>query len=266
MIFIIGGHGFVGSAITRYCQVKGITHQAIDIDNYRDFIGQECDILINANGNSKKYLALEQPLFEFDASVRSVRATLQDFKAAQYVYLSSCDVYPDCSSPSLTQEKLKINVAQQSSYGFHKHLAELCVQHAAKNWLILRMGGFVGTGLKKNPIYDILHEKTLYVDPLSEFQYLDVDENARIIFQLLDKRIENQIYNICGRGVISLERVMRMVNKRVDVNPQSPRVRYEVSVEKLEKIISIPNTLETVDTFLAKIGNAPDSSKEALCS
>lgn len=102
MIFILGGRGFVGSAFVRYCQQNRLEHTVIDRANYAEFIGHSCDVLINANGNSKKFLAHQQPLQDFDASVRSVRASLIDFHAALYIYLSSCDVYPDCSSPILT--------------------------------------------------------------------------------------------------------------------------------------------------------------------
>src|SRR5881397_1495230 len=100
MIFILGGEGFVGSAFARLCQAQRRPYASITRENYRDFIGKSCEVLVNANGNSRKTLAANAPLSDFDASVRSVRQSLIDFRPETYVLLSSCDVYPDCSAPS----------------------------------------------------------------------------------------------------------------------------------------------------------------------
>jgi nucleoside-diphosphate-sugar epimerase len=250
MIFIIGGRGFVGSAFARVCEAKGKEYVIITRQNYHEFIGKRCEIIIDANGNSKKFLAKEAPLEDFDASVRSVRSSLVNFKYDCYVYLSSCDVYPDCSSSSITSEDEKIDVSKQSPYGFHKYLAELCVQHAAKRWLIIRFGGFVGPGLKKNAIYDILNGGPLWLDPESELQYMHTDHAAEIVLKLLDLGITNEIFNICGRGVIKLQEVIKVVGGEIPVQPGSPRVRYEVNIDKISKLADISETRATVLEFV----------------
>lgn len=250
MIYVIGGKGFVGSAVVRACERNGEEYQIITHDTIEDFTGTECDILINANGNSKKFMSERDPLWDFDASVRSVRASLENIKFSKYVHLSSCDVYPDCSSPATTREDQALDVTKQSAYGFHKYLAELCVMRHAKNWLIFRMGGFVGEGLKKNAIYDILQGGPLWLDPESELQFIDVDMAAEIIIDLAMSGHQNNIYNLCGIGTISLSRVLSLVNKDVKVNHNSPKVKYDVSTEKLQGIISIPQTQDMVQKFI----------------
>jgi len=251
MIFILGGKGFVGSAFVRYCEQNNLEHVIIGRDNYAEFVGRHCDIFINANGNSKKFLAREQPLAEFDASVRSVRASLVDFAMDYYVHLSSCDVYPDCSSLVTTREDVALDVARQSPYGFHKYLAEQCVHHSAPRWLIVRMGGFVGPGLKKNPIFDILSGGVLWLDPDSELQFLRTDDNARLVFELIHRGVAGEIINVCGQGVISLREVMSAAGKTVQVKPGSPRMRYDVSIEKLSRRMPVPPTRENVLAFVA---------------
>ncbi len=180
-VIIIGGEGFVGSAYTRWCQQNSVNHLVINRANYENYIGTKCDLLINANGNSKKFLARENPLLEFDESVRSVRRSLIDFPANKYVFLSSCDVYPDCSTPETTAEDSIININEQSAYGFHKYLAEQCVSHCHSDWLIFRMGGFVGKGIKKNPIFDILQGEKLWLHPESQLQYINTDVAANAV-------------------------------------------------------------------------------------
>lgn len=252
MIFIIGGNGFVGSAFARTCTSSNREFVTIDRKNYGDFIGKSCNILINANGNSMKFLSRQQPLYDFDASVRSVRASLLDFKYDYYVFLSSCDVYPDCSSPSTTSEDQVIDVQRQSPYGFHKYLAELCVRHVAKKWLIIRFGGFVGPGLKKNPIYDILHGGPLWLDPESELQFIHTDRAAEIVLSLVDTNVNQEVFNLCGRGVVQLREVISWVGTEIPVQPGSPKVRYEIDLSKISAFTEVPETKGTVRDFVAQ--------------
>ena len=77
MITIIGGNGFVGSAYARLLAAQGVPHQVVTRENYASLRGGACDVLINANGNSKKFLAAREPLNEFDQSVRSVAQSLE---------------------------------------------------------------------------------------------------------------------------------------------------------------------------------------------
>jgi nucleoside-diphosphate-sugar epimerase len=252
MVFIIGGKGFVGSAFARICQASVRPYSIITRENYTKFVGRKCSIIIDANGNSKKWLATREPLQDFDASVRSVRAGLEDFKYDIYVYLSSCDVYPDCSSPLATSEGMEIDVSKQSHYGFHKYLAEQCIRHIASKWLIIRFGGFVGSGLKKNAIYDILNGGPLWLDPESELQFMHTDKAAEIVLGLLDKGIYNDVFNVCGRGLIKLQEVIDAIGLKVPVQAGSPHVRYSVNIEKLSKFIDIPETRSTVLEFVRR--------------
>lgn len=253
MIFVIGGRGLVGSGFARVLQARGEEFQIIDRANYDTLRGQRCDLLINANGNSRKPLAKQAPLEEFDLSVRSVRASLIDFPCETYVHISSCDVYPDCSSPNFTREDQILDPARQSPYGFHKYLAEQCVRHAAPRWIIARCGGFVGPGLRKNAIYDILHGGPLWLDPASSLQFLHTTSAAKVILQLAAAAPANQVYNVCGRGVISLLEVMEAAGAVVPVQPSSPKVRYEVNIEAAARYAGIPDTRQSVLEYVGEV-------------
>jgi nucleoside-diphosphate-sugar epimerase len=251
MIFILGGKGFLGSALIRYCQGQKWDYAAIDQEEYSAFDGASCDLLINANGNSRKFLASQNPVDDFDLNVRSVRRTLEDFRFGAYVYFSSADVYPDSGSPMATREDQFIDPACQSPYGFHKYLSEQCVRHKAAEWLILRLSGFVGPGLRKNPIHDILSDHPLWVSPDSEFQYLHTRDLARIVFELaLDRGIRREVLNVGARGVISTQEAARLAGKHLNVREGSPRVRCELALEKLGRHCAIPQTVETIRDFV----------------
>jgi nucleoside-diphosphate-sugar epimerase len=249
-IFILGGRGMLGSAFADYCDKSGRPYTVIARGDYASLRGRSCDIFVNANGNSRKPLASAQPLEDFEASVRSVRASLVDFRYRRYVHLSSCDVYPTCDSAETTREEQIPDPARQSPYGFHKYLAEQCVQHVAREWLILRFGGFVGPGLKKNAIYDILRGGPLYLDPASELQYLHTARAAEIAFRLLDGGVGNEVFNVCGKGVVRLSEVAALSPTAVTAKPGSPLVRYEISLEKLSRYVAPPETRPEVLAFV----------------
>jgi nucleoside-diphosphate-sugar epimerase len=250
MIFILGGRGFIGSAFARTCKRRGEQFVVLDRQNYGAYAGADCDLFINANGYSSKLLSKTDPLKDFDGSVRSVRSTLLDFRSQRYLHLSSCDVYPDCASPALTDEDLILEPARQSPYGFHKHLAELCVRHSHSDWFIFRLGGFVGPGLKKNAVFDILNGGPVWLHPDSELQFLETDRAAEIMLDVANRVETRQVFNLCGSGVIRLREIMAMVPHQVIVKPDSPLVRYEASIQKISGILQIPETRTTVQNYV----------------
>lgn len=249
MIFLLGHKGFVGSAIAKLLREKGEDFVGIDRENYRDFVGKECDIFINAGGSSKKRLADQDPRKDFDLNVLSTLNTLLDFRSKKYILVSSIDVYHDVRNPKNNTEKSEIETWLLSNYGFSKVLCEQIVTKYAKEWLIFRLGGMVGEGLKKNAVFDLLNIKSLYVNPKSEYQYINTADVAKIIYRLRNKR--NEIFNVCGDGTVMLEDVARKlgVNLGNDLY-RLRREKYNVSITKLKRFARVEKTSKTVGDFI----------------
>jgi len=158
----------------------------------------------------------------------------------------------------MTGEDQKVDISKQSPYGFHKYLAELCVQQTSANWLIFRMGGFVGPGLKKNAIYDILKGGPLWLDSESELQYLQTDQAADIVLKMITAKHYNEIFNLCGQGLIKLQEIIDYIQADVMVKPNNPKIKYDVSIAKLSKLYNVPNTKQTVLEFLRQFKSNQD--------
>lgn len=253
MVFILGGGGFIGTAIARYCARHNLPYTVIKRGDGGRYYNAPCELLINANGSSSKLLAERDPLTDFSANVASVRKSLEKYKFQKYIYISTGDVYPDISSPQTTQEDQPLPPERQSKYGFHKSLAEACVRHTAEQWLILRPAGFVGQGLKKNAIYDIVNGAIFWLDPASRLQYINVDDFARILFDLVNLERWNEVYNVSASGTISMQDVIDAVGQPVTAQPGSPCVNYELSLEKLSKLVQVPETRATVMAYLQTV-------------
>ncbi|MGO8918825.1 MAG: NAD-dependent epimerase/dehydratase family protein [Stellaceae bacterium] len=263
MIYVIGGKGFVGSAYVRLFQSLGLEHRVLTRDNFDSFRGTSCDVIINANGNSKKYLSDREPLTDFDQTVRSVADSITSIRCGTYVFLSSGDVYPDQTRAEMTHEERQIGAAQTSRYGFHKLLAETYVRGVHQRWLVMRMGGFVGPGLKKNAIYDMLTGGQVWLSPESELQFISTDHGARLVWQLVEREVANEVVNLGARGMIRLGTLHQRLKSPSVFRAAAPTVRYELSLEKLERLVghALPDTQTEVETFLTSwAGKQPEGS------
>ncbi len=251
---VLGGHGFVGSALVAEATRRGFKTIVAGREEYPAVKGTSCDVLINANGNSRKYWARQYPVSDFEHSVLSVMRSLHDFHYNRYVLLSSVDVYTHVSDPSANKETAPIEVERLSRYGLHKAMAEELVRHYARRRLILRMGGLVGPGLWKNPIYDLLTGAGLRVHPDSEYQYLNTADCARMIFELMERAADQDCFNVAGDGVMSLRDVANMINPdALEQQANAPVERYHVDIERLKHVVAVPATRDTVGRFLEDV-------------
>lgn len=251
MIYIIGGNGFVGSAYVRLFERLGLEHRVISRDTYDQYKGTSCDVLINANGNSRKFMSTRDPVWDFDASTRSVVLGLEDFKADRYVFLSSGDVYPEQHSPEVTREDQRIDLSRISRYGLHKYLAEQAVQGIHRNWLVVRMGGFVGPELKKNAIYDMQNGAPVWLSPDSELQFIHTDDAASLVWRLVEKGVRNEIVNLGAEGLLRLGDLHTRLGSASVFQENAPKVRYELSLDKLRDLAGgdLPQTVASVHRF-----------------
>jgi nucleoside-diphosphate-sugar epimerase len=254
MIYLIGGNGFVGSAYARLFEARKLPFRIITRDNHAEFRGTSCDVLINANGNSKKFLSTREPMTDFDQSVRSVAQSVEDFRAGAYVLLSTGDVYPEQHSPTVSREDQQIDLARQSRYGLHKMLAEQLVRGTQARWIVMRMGGFVGPGLKKNAIYDMLTGAPVWLSPASELQFISTDRAASLVWRLVEKGVSNEIVNLGARGLVHLGNLHKSLGSASAFQENAPAVRYELSLEKLAALVGepLPDARAEVDAFLAR--------------
>ena len=259
-VALIGANGFVGSAFARLLagQAK-VELLAVTRQNYESLVGTACDLVIEAACNARKFLADENPRADFEASVAHRLRTLFDFPAPRHLHLSSVDVYHDLTSPASTGEETAIDPAKTSTYGFHKLLAEQLVQHHAREWLIIRLAGMVGPGLKKNPVFDILERRPLRIHPDSQYQFMHTDAVAGIVWNLWQQGHRNQPINVCGRGLISPREIARIANlplPELALPPgATPRVVH-ANVDRAASMLPLPDSTSTIAGFVAEARSA----------
>jgi len=259
MILLVGGQGFVGSAFARLFTQRRIAHESITRDSYASAVGRAGATLINASANSRKYLAESDWAADFDASVASVVRTLRDFRVDLHVLLSSVDVYNVLDDPDGNGEDAVIDPLRLSTYGFHKYIAEACVRRHAPRWLIVRLGGMVGPGLRKNPVFDILHGRPLSIHPDSQYQFMSTDAVADVVWRLIASGETNRVVNVCGQGLISPRTISELAGKPLVVAPDAaaspPRIVH-INTGLARRLGSLPDTLPDTTATIAEYVNA----------
>lgn len=256
---IIGSHGMVGSDLARYLKPYFSKVIEIDRENYKSHRGTSFDVIINANGNSKKFWASENILDDFTASTVSVYDSIFDFPAKAYIYISSADVYENHSSEKFTSESNIIDVESLTPYGFHKYLSECIIRNNVKKYLIIRCPMILGTNLRKGPIYDILSGSQIFVSSKSSFQMITTKELSEIIFFLLSKNKTREIFNIGGRGTVLLNKVAKKLKQSIDFARDLETVNYEIDVSKLHKIYPLKTSGQYLDDFVKNYKNSYNS-------
>jgi dTDP-4-dehydrorhamnose reductase len=228
-IAILGGTGFIGRAIYNLLKEK---YNVISIskENYDENIGKKFDVLINANGNSKKFWANENPFEDFEKSTRSVYKSLFDFKYDKYIYISTIDIY------------------QRSPYGFNKTIAEKVIQFYAPNHIILRCALVIGENVKKGIVHDILNDTELHVSIASEYSIITNTEVANIVKHVMENENPLQAYDIGGMPSMTVEQIAKILNKECRLNNTIKSEHYKIPVNSL-----VNYKLKTSEEYLKEI-------------
>ena len=260
---IIGGRGFVGSAISAVAQERGWQVTIAGRAEIQQLAGSKFDLVINANGNASRFRAEQDPWFDFEASLATVYRSLFDFPCERYVFLSTVDVYSNPGQREATREETPIDPLALGAYGFHKRQAELSVMRTCPHYLVLRLGQMVGAGLKKGPLYDIMNDQPLWIDSKSRLPFMNTTNVGHALFQLLDAGVDREIFNVCGRTSVEFSRVQELFPNALQQSEQAELAVqvYEVATGKAEQYCQLPDSWDEIKTFVSEAGGGQSNSK-----
>jgi nucleoside-diphosphate-sugar epimerase len=164
---LIGSTGFVGGNLLRQTRFDDGYHST-DIDTIR---GRSYDLVVCAGAPAEKWKANQEP--ERDrANIARLMDCLAHVEAEHVVLISTVDVY---ATPAGVDEDTPIDAGALTAYGRHRYELEQMVR-SRFDTTCLRLPGLFGPGLKKNIIYDLLHNNALdAVCADSVYQFYDLD-------------------------------------------------------------------------------------------
>ena len=179
---LIGYTGFVGSNLD--CQSK-FTHR-YNSSNFQEMAGEEYDEVVCAGVSAVKWLANKEPERDQEG-IQALQDVLATVKAKRFILISTIDVYPVLLG---ADESFDCHSQENHAYGAHRLAFEDFCREQFDICHIVRLPGLFGQGLKKNVIYDLLHDNCLEkINPASSFQYYDLENLWRDIEMVLEADI-----------------------------------------------------------------------------
>jgi hypothetical protein len=177
---LIGHTGFVGSNL----HAAGDYTDCFNSSNFHGLRDQTFDEIVCAGISAVKWLANREPERDW-AGIRRLLDVLARTATGRFVLISTIDVYPDPSAP--LDEDAELNELANHPYGSHRLAVERWVSERFRDHLIVRLPALFGPGLKKNALYDLLHQNQVAnINPAAKFQWYPVARLSRDIARASD--------------------------------------------------------------------------------
>jgi dTDP-4-dehydrorhamnose reductase len=164
---LIGYSGFVGSNLQQQYSFDDLYRSS----NIQEIRGKSYDLVVVSGVSAAKWRANQAPEEDRQA-IQGLLDHLVHVKADRVVLMSTVDVYPVAAN---VDECFDCASLPNHAYGTNRLYVEESLQSSFNNVFVVRLSGLFGPGLKKNVIYDLLHDNCLNViNPDSVFQYYDM--------------------------------------------------------------------------------------------
>lgn len=250
---LIGHSGFVGGNLASQFSFDD-RYRSRDIDSIR---GRQYDLVVCAGAPAVKWKANQEP--EADrAALQRLMKPLEEVEAGQFILVSTIDVY---ERPIEVTEATPADA--RAPYGAHRRLLEEFVARRFPRHLIARLPALFGPGLKKNVLYDLLHENQVEkINPASVFQYLDL---ASLWGDL--KRAQEHglaLVNLVSEPVSTREVARRAFGRTLPEQPGQQPARYDVRSLHAGAWGGEGGYLRNQETILAGLTNFVARARSAL--
>ncbi len=161
---LIGFSGFVGTTLLKQAAFEA----KFRASNIAAIEGQSFDTVVCAGAPAQKWIANQAP--EADRqNIDSLIAHLKTVQCKTFVLISTVDVFKD---PVGVDERTPVDAAGLHAYGLHRRLLEEFVESHFSRFLIVRLPGLVGPGLRKNVIFDFCNDNNVQaIDSRGVFQF-----------------------------------------------------------------------------------------------
>lgn len=150
---LIGHTGFVGGNIATQASFADYYNSK----NIETIAGKKYDLIVSAGNSGLMWHANAEPKEDLK-NIQNFIQTISTVKAKHFVLLSTIEVYNDTSN---CNEKSLITSSTLKPYGQHRYLLEEFIRQHFPMHTIIRMPNLYGEGLKKNFVFDLIHNNRL---------------------------------------------------------------------------------------------------------
>ena len=186
--------------------------------------GNAYELVVCAGVPAEKWKANLEPEKDLH-NIELLIHNLTQTKVDEFVLISSVDVY---ANPQAVYEDSTTDADQNSPYGKHRFFLEEFIRNSFPRHLIIRLPGLIGTGLKKNFIFDMLHkpEALSLTHTKSTFQFYSLDYLWADIQRARKKRLNTINFATPPVGVETL--ALRCFGKEFINETSKPPLIYDM--------------------------------------
>ena len=161
---LIGATGYVGGSLLRQFKFSHLYSSS----NITEICEKNFSLVVCSAAPAKKWIANREPEIDLQ-NIRGLIKNLKTITCDRFVLISTVDVF---KSPVGIDESSAVDENELQPYGLNRRYLEKFVQNHFSNHLIVRLSGLVGSGLRKNVIFDFLNNNNLQaVDSRGIFQF-----------------------------------------------------------------------------------------------
>ena len=227
-IGLIGYTGFVGSHIRRFLHPTHVYNSK----NSEDMRGEHFNLLVCCGISAVKWKANKDPETDWK-NIADLIDVLEEVTCDRFVLISTIDVYgPEHVSLGLDEDALP-NDDGKLSYGTNRLRAEafLSVQFAG-HIQIVRLCGLFGYGLKKNIIFDWIHNRLKTVDVSSSYQWYSMEWLERDLLRIMKRPVwdDCETFNLFTEPLPTSELMDLLENMCPSFGDKIERTEKEVPV------------------------------------
>lgn len=241
---LIGHTGFVGGNLLR----QRAFDACYNSQNVAEIRGRGFDLLVVSAMPAAKWLANRDP--DRDRAVlERLLGDLRQVQARRVVLVSTVDVYP---RPVAVDETTPLDVAQHHAYGKHRRMLEEAAVTIFPQLCVVRLPALFGPGLKKNAVYDLMHDNEVHKIPSAgEFQFYNLDRLWADVETAL--RHDLKLVNFAAAPTTMADVARRVFDREFTNDPGGTPPRYDVRTIHAAKFGGRDGYLYDRETVLAEM-------------
>lgn len=214
---LIGHTGFVGETLKRQTSFDEV-YRSTDIAR---IAGRRFDLVVCAGAPAAKWKANKEPAADRE-NLERLMGHLRSVSATRFLLISTIDVYP---LPVGVDEATPIAPDPANAYGTNRlALERFCLDRFAAT--VVRLPALFGAGLRKNAIYDLLHDNNVgSLQPLSAFQFYDMALLWEDLRRVLVAGAE--VVNVATEPLTLRDVAREVFGRELQPNATTPVARYD---------------------------------------
>lgn len=236
---LIGWTGFVGQELLLNLPNADI-YNSKNIDT---LCGKEYNYIYFAGLPAEKWKINQNSEVDKE-NLNSIMEILKCVKCNKFILISTVDIF-NCS----IQQEEDGQVFAKHPYGIHRRQMEEFIRSYYNSYLIVRLPGLFGTGLKKNIIYDLIFSNNIEQLTLdSEFQYYNVSNLYDDIQKCI--RYNYSIVNLVSEPISVRKVVSTFFPQYIENCKGTNIVKYKLGTKYMQLYQSADIIMEQLGTYI----------------